>query len=164
MPAKTSVEIWPKIGRMFENFTLVFVNFTVLFTNFTVLFVKISEKFKFHAMAHNVVSTSIQRYLDVMDVRWTSFWRCVPAGMVPKPLSNSQVRLQAFMPLLKFWVSKKSCKFSHFPKKCWALERLRRNGTCGIRHLFFSDKSWSRCSCEEYEMFLRSSWATRIRS
>ena len=24
-------------------------------------------------LAHNLVSTSIQRYLDVMDVRWTSF-------------------------------------------------------------------------------------------
>ena len=28
-------------------------------------------------LAHNVVSTFIQRYLDVMDVIWTSFRRCV---------------------------------------------------------------------------------------
>ena len=30
-------------------------------------------------LAHNVVSTFLYRYLDVMDVKWTSIWSCVMA-------------------------------------------------------------------------------------
>ena len=33
-------------------------------------------------LAHNVVSTFTQRYMDVMDIRWTLFWRFVSAGVV----------------------------------------------------------------------------------
>ena len=30
--------------------------------------------------AHNVVSMSIYRYMDVMGFEWKLFWRLVPAG------------------------------------------------------------------------------------
>ena len=44
-------------------------------------------------LAHTVVSTFIQRYLDVMDVRWTLDGRSFDAGVVallePEPAADS---------------------------------------------------------------------------
>ena len=67
--------------------------------------------------AHNVVSTYIYRYMDVLNVRWTLFWRCVPAGYIRNELECWEWNIAPMIGFDHLTVSVKFQlgQFSHLP-------------------------------------------------